>query len=70
MLDADTPFDDDTAEVPGGERRGWLYGTAVVLVAVLGLIAFAASRGGDRMTDTDMPGMDMDGMDGMDMGGG
>jgi manganese oxidase len=48
----------------GGNRRGWLYGAAVAIVVLIGLIAFAATRGGGG--DGGMPGMDMGGMD---MGG-
>lgn len=48
----------------GGDRRGWLYGTAVAIVVVVGLIVFAATRGDGG--DGNMPGMDMGGMD---MGG-
>jgi len=48
----------------GGNRRGWLYGAAVAIVVVIGLIVFAATRGGGG--DGGMPGMDMGGMD---MGG-
>lgn len=44
----------------GGARRGWLYGIAVAVVVVIGLIAFAATRGGDDDGGhPGMPGMDM-----------
>ena len=46
-----------------GDRRGWLYGSGVALVVVIGSIVFAASRGGDDGGDG------MAGMPGMDMGG-
>jgi len=41
-------------------RRGWLYGSGVALVVVIGLIAFAATRGDDGDGGhAGMPGMDM-----------
>lgn len=46
-----------------GDRRGWLYGTGVAVVLVVGLIAFAATRGGGSDGG-------MGGMPGMDMGDG
>ena len=49
------------------DRRGWLYGTGAAVVLVVGLIAFAASRG-DGDGGAGMPGMDMGGME-MDGGG-
>ena len=45
---------------PSG-RRGWLYGSGVALVVVIGLIAFAATRGDNNGGGghAGMPGMDM-----------
>ncbi|MFP5372322.1 MAG: hypothetical protein ACLGI3_16460, partial [Actinomycetes bacterium] len=65
--------DDDETQAPprrsGGDRRGWLYGTGVAVVVVIGLIAFLASRGdGGGAGHGGMPGMDMSRMD-MDSGG-
>jgi len=64
--DHDTPGDPPSALPAGRDRRGWLYGTGIALVVVIGLIAFAATRGGDGSGG--MPGMDMGGMDMGDAG--
>jgi len=72
----ETPSSPPSTHPAGGDRRGWLYGTGIALVVLIGLIVFAATRGGDGDGSGDMPGMDMDGtdmdgtdMDGMDMDG-
>jgi len=53
-----------TTRRPSG-RRGWLYGSGVALVVVIGLIAFAATRGDDGSAGhAGMPGMDMGGDEG------
>lgn len=61
---SDSQPDPSVHRAAGGDRRGWLYGTGVAIVIVIGLIAFAATRGGG---DGDSG---MAGMPGMDMGGG
>lgn len=69
--DGTSPSSERPEGRPTGDRRGWLYATAVAVVVIIALIAFAATRGGDGGDGGDeMPGMDMGGTDGIGAGGG
>jgi len=58
------PGDATTQPVRRRGRRGWLYSSGVAVVVIIGLIAFAATRGDDGGAEH----AGMPGMPGMDMG--
>jgi FtsP/CotA-like multicopper oxidase with cupredoxin domain len=64
----ETPSSPPSARPADRDRRGWLYGAGIAVVVVVGLIAFAATRGGNGDGSGGMPGMDMGGMEMGDAG--